>query len=192
MNIAAKAVLLSMICVNIVFSEIAFSETKNPIATDRIETLQNNQYKESNAVTDLMITDQKSKVFTVKNIPASIREFETMLMVSALKCRNSHPTIMDDYNGFIRARRAELSDAASQLRAHFASTDAGINGYDKHMTSIANRYGGWNMGPDCSTALSLIHSASSGQNLILLAQNMDQPQNSPPPDTALPISDTVE
>jgi hypothetical protein len=94
-----------------------------------------------------------------------IRELDTMLMVSALKCRNTHPTIMTSYNGFVKSRRGELSEAANQLRAHFTASGGGAQAYDKHMTSLANRYGGWSMGPDCDTALSLIEAASGGQNL---------------------------
>ena len=73
---------------------------------------------------------------------AAVREMETMLMVGALRCRSGDTALITRYNGFVRSSRAALTQANDRLRAHFAAGGTGLNGYDRYVTSLANRYGG--------------------------------------------------
>lgn len=80
---------------------------------------------------------------------AKVREFETMLMVSALRCRNTGVNFLPDYNRFVKNSRASLTQVNNTLRSHFGGAKAGLNRYDRYVTSIANKYGAGNDGMDC-------------------------------------------
>lgn len=75
---------------------------------------------------------------------AKVRDLETMLMVSALRCRTSGHDFLADYNAFVRGSRVTLTRVNDELRGHFA-TEVGareaLNAYDRYVTTIANRYG---------------------------------------------------
>ncbi len=72
---------------------------------------------------------------------AQVRTMETMLMVSALRCRNQGVNLLDGYNQFIRQSQGALDSVNGSLRSHFAAS-GGIVAYDRYVTSVANRYGG--------------------------------------------------
>lgn len=75
---------------------------------------------------------------------AKIREFETMLMVSALRCRNTGRDFLARYNQFIREGRPVLTQVNDVLRQQFSAdygAARGLNAYDGFVTSLANRYG---------------------------------------------------
>ncbi len=96
---------------------------------------------------------------------AKIRDFETMLMVSALRCRTSEYDFLPTYNAFVRTGRTALSQANTALRTHFAagaSENEGLNAYDRYVTSGANRYGAGVGGLGCKD-LSSIASAAAAQ-----------------------------
>jgi hypothetical protein len=83
---------------------------------------------------------------------AKVREFETMLMVSALRCRNTGKDFLARYNQFVRAGRPVLTRANDTLRAQFSAdygAARGLNAYDGFVTKLANRYGGGAVGLDC-------------------------------------------
>ncbi len=71
---------------------------------------------------------------------ARIRDMETMLMVSALRCRLTGEDFLKSYNGFVKTSRPALVRVNDTLRQHFAG-EGGLNAYDRYVTSIANRYG---------------------------------------------------
>jgi hypothetical protein len=91
---------------------------------------------------------------------AKIRDMETMLMVSALRCRSSDPTILPAYNAFIRSSRVALTQVNDTLRRQFAD-QGGLNGYDRYVTSIANRYGAGAEGLSCVDMASILSAAKS-------------------------------
>lgn len=91
---------------------------------------------------------------------AKIRDMETMLMVSALRCRLSGQDMLAKYNGFVRESREALTQANDTLRAHFAKS-GGLNAYDRYVTAIANRYGGGAEGLGCRDIASIISAASA-------------------------------
>lgn len=95
---------------------------------------------------------------------AKVRDLETMLMVSALRCRLSGQDFLADYNGFVRQSRAALIDVNDRLRAHFreAVGSAGaLDAYDSYVTSIANGYGAGVTGLGCDDMRSILGAASA-------------------------------
>jgi alpha-D-ribose 1-methylphosphonate 5-triphosphate diphosphatase PhnM len=89
---------------------------------------------------------------------AKIRDMETMLMVSALRCRLSGNDILPEYNGFVRQSRVALTQVNDDLRRHFAPR-GGLNAYDRYVTSIANRYGAGADGLSCDDMASILSAA---------------------------------
>jgi hypothetical protein len=96
---------------------------------------------------------------------AKVREFETVLMVSALRCKASGGAMLSNYNKFVRASRPALTEANDQLRAHFERQGSGLGGYDRYVTSLANRYGAGG-GFDCNEAAQMVHAALAGADSI--------------------------
>ena len=75
---------------------------------------------------------------------AKIREFETMLMVSALRCRLKGVNFLPEYNAFVRGNRGALTYVNDTLRDHFDDgfgRRVALDRYDRYVTAIANRYG---------------------------------------------------
>lgn len=108
---------------------------------------------------------------------AQVRDFETMLMVSALRCRNTGVNFLNEYNDFIRSKRAGLTQVNDELRGQFQKTlgaKAALNAYDRYVTSLANSYGAGAVGLDCSDMRSLtsaaLAAAPSRAALVALAQ----------------------
>lgn len=95
---------------------------------------------------------------------AQVRDFETMLMVSALRCRLVGTDFLPDYNRFIREKRAALVQINDELRGQFrtiAGAGGALNAYDRYVTSIANSYGAGAQGLACSDFQSLVAAANA-------------------------------
>lgn len=92
---------------------------------------------------------------------AMVRDLETMLMVSALRCKTSGTDLLPDYNHFIKSSRAALTEVNTVLRNHFGTGFAALNAYDSYVTKIANRYGSGADGLDCSDMQSILHAATA-------------------------------
>jgi hypothetical protein len=92
---------------------------------------------------------------------AMVRDLETMLMVSSLRCKLSGVDMLDDYNSFIRSSRPALAQVNDELRSHFGTGNAALNAYDSYVTKIANRYGGGAEGLNCRDMASILHAARS-------------------------------
>lgn len=108
---------------------------------------------------------------------AQVRDFETMLMVSALRCRNTGVNFLDEYNGFVRTKRSALTQVNEELRGQFEQTlgaKAALNAYDAYVTSLANSYGAGAAGLACSDMQSLTQAANAAaptrSALVVLAQ----------------------
>jgi hypothetical protein len=94
---------------------------------------------------------------------AKVRDLETMLMVSALRCRGSG-NMLARYNKFVVKARPALTQVNDTLRTHFAeSVGAGraLNAYDSYVTRIANRYGAGADGLSCNDLSSITDAAAS-------------------------------
>ena len=91
---------------------------------------------------------------------AKVRDLETMLMVSALRCKTSDNAMLMQYNRFVRASRPALAAVNETLRAQFASA-GGLNAYDRYVTAIANRYGAGAEGLSCNDMTSILSAAEA-------------------------------
>jgi hypothetical protein len=73
-----------------------------------------------------------------------VRRLDIMLMVSALRCRNTSDGFQSDYDHFSSAHLSELNQAAATLKQSFNARygASGANrALDKISTSMANSYG---------------------------------------------------
>lgn len=108
---------------------------------------------------------------------ANIRELQSMLMVTALRCQAAGRGIMGDYNNFVVANRSTLGTMNDRLKAHFIRAMGPVAGqlaYDSFTTSMANGYGAApSNGEICGNAASLAREAAlmagSMEGLQLLA-----------------------
>ncbi len=91
---------------------------------------------------------------------AKVRDMETMLMVSALRCRSVDPQLLGEYNEFVRESRGALTSVNDTLRKHFADA-GGLNAYDRFVTAIANRYGAGVAGLSCGDMASILSAAKA-------------------------------
>jgi hypothetical protein len=91
---------------------------------------------------------------------AKIRDLETMLMVSALRCRASDNAMIKQYNRFVARSRPALTEVNETLRAHFANS-GGLNAYDRYVTALANHYGAGATGLDCNDMKSILSAAEA-------------------------------
>jgi hypothetical protein len=110
---------------------------------------------------------------------AQVRDMETMLMVASLRCRLSGQNFMTNYNAFVRESRPALSSVNERLRTHFGSLD----GYDRYVTGVANRYGAGADGLTCRDMASIVSAARSEKGsvagLAKLAKSSDIRANLP-------------
>jgi hypothetical protein len=104
---------------------------------------------------------------------ARIRDMETMLMVSALRCRKTGDDFLPAYDRFVKKSRPALVRVSETLRSHFASA-GGLNAYDRYVTSLANGYGAGTGDLSCANTASVLHAAiaehGSYQGLARLAE----------------------
>lgn len=99
---------------------------------------------------------------------AQVRDFETKMMVSMLRCRIKGADYTQAYNRFVVEKRPLLSAASGELRAQFARTvgpSRAMNAYDDYMTKVANSYGGGEGGLSCDETASMLDAAVGAHNL---------------------------
>ena len=92
---------------------------------------------------------------------AKVRDFETMLMVSALRCR-ANGNMLARYNRFVVQARPALTHVNDALRAHFdeaVGPSRALNAYDSYVTRVANRYGAGADGLSCADLSSITDAA---------------------------------
>ncbi|MET0372317.1 MAG: hypothetical protein ABW039_13200 [Sphingobium sp.] len=95
---------------------------------------------------------------------AQVRDFEMMLMVSALRCRSTANNFLPAYNRFVQEKRAALTEVNEELRSHFQSIvgkGAALGAYDNYVTGIANSYGSGAQGLGCRDMESLTAAANA-------------------------------
>ncbi|QHD67209.1 hypothetical protein GS397_09160 [Sphingobium yanoikuyae] len=83
---------------------------------------------------------------------AQVRNFEMMLMVSALRCNTSAYDFLPAYNQFVREKRTALVEVNDALRSHFADVaglEGGLDAYDDYVIMLANSYGAGAGGLEC-------------------------------------------
>ncbi len=70
---------------------------------------------------------------------ARIRDLQTVLMVSALKCGRADPDMLLAYNKWVGRAKTKLLAGEQKLLAHFVR-EGDQSRYDKFTTALANRY----------------------------------------------------
>jgi hypothetical protein len=71
---------------------------------------------------------------------AQVRELQTLLMVSTLRCAAAGINIAPEYNRFVASARVPLQDANATIKRHFSGGEDD-SGYDRFTTTLANHYG---------------------------------------------------
>jgi hypothetical protein len=74
---------------------------------------------------------------------ARVRDLQSRLMVTTLRCRAMGIDILQAYNEFVRANRPTIQQANATILAQFANghgSEAQLH-YDRFATSLANAYG---------------------------------------------------
>lgn len=111
---------------------------------------------------------------------AGVRQLQSMLMVTALRCQAGGEGMMADYNQFVSANRTAIVAENERIRAHFIHAQGVLPGeraYDSFTTSMANGYGAGAGAPrSCRMAASLAHEASgmggSREGLLMLVSRL--------------------
>lgn len=112
-------------------------------------------------LTALSITSAQAACWSDAAVSAAkIRDLETMLMVSALRCRTADNAMLHRYNGFVQRSRPALAAVNQTLRTQFAG-EGGLNAYDRFVTAIANRYGAGVEGLGCDDMTSILSAAEA-------------------------------
>jgi hypothetical protein len=97
---------------------------------------------------------------------ARMRDLQTVLMVSALKCGRADTTMPAAYNRWVGRAKATLVEGEQKLLAHFVREGDKAK-YDKFTTALANRYSEYAEHPKfCNRARALME-ADERQNGIL-------------------------
>jgi hypothetical protein len=91
---------------------------------------------------------------------AKVRDFQSRLMVAALRCRAMGVDVLAAYNDFVRQNREALQTANGMIKAQFDSGygKEGLTYYDQFATGLANRYGG-----DATDAVICSNTAAAAQ-----------------------------
>lgn len=102
---------------------------------------------------------------------ATIREFQSMLMVATLRCQVAHHDMTTEYNDFLKANKSLIQKQNDRIKAHFSRVSgaaAGLKAYDSFTTHLANGYGA-----DSSTDEVCGNMASLAREASLLAGNIE-------------------
>lgn len=73
-----------------------------------------------------------------------LRHLDVMLMVTALRCRNSQHNYLPEYNQFVTKNRTILAKANIIIRNHYYNEmpkKHALNEYDRLVVTMANNYG---------------------------------------------------
>ena len=108
---------------------------------------------------------------------ARIRDLQSQLMVSTLKCQVIHVDLTKEYNAFIGGNRTAIAAVNMRLKSYFIRGEGPVAGqaaYDRFTTSLANGYGSARTNnATCEEARALATEASmmanSEEGLLLLA-----------------------
>jgi hypothetical protein len=112
------------------------------------------------AVLALASTPVNAACWTPREVAAAeVRDFDTMLMVSGLRCRFQSTALIDTYNTMVVRHRGALTEANMLLKAHFTAAVGGANALDSYITRVANRYGAGAEDLSCDSLRSIAEAA---------------------------------
>ncbi len=102
---------------------------------------------------------------------AKMRNLDTLLMVSTLRCRTGGRDILPEYAQFLDQNRSALLSASATLQKHYGSAAA----YDRFVTRVANHYGAGVSGLTCSALAAIASVARSARGdttkLVAIAEH---------------------
>lgn len=112
------------------------------------------------AVLALASTPVQAACWTPSEVAAAkVRDLDTMLMVSGLRCRFQSGALLTTYNAMVVRHRAALTEANMQLKRHFTAAVGGANALDRYITRVANRYGAGADDLSCASLQSIAEAA---------------------------------
>lgn len=93
---------------------------------------------------------------------ARVHQFQTMLMVTALRCHAAGIDITGDYGRFVTGQAGAITRANLVIKQHFAAAGGAQADYDRFATALANHYGTGATSPaDCAESAALAHDAAA-------------------------------
>lgn len=97
---------------------------------------------------------------------ARMRDLQTVLMVSALKCGRADPEMPLAYNKWVGRAKAKLLAGEQKLLAHFVR-EGDQSKYDKFTTALANRYSEYAEDPRfCARAKKLLDADEKNNGVL--------------------------
>ncbi len=97
---------------------------------------------------------------------ARMRDLQTVLMVSALKCGRAMPEMPAAYNRWVGRAKTSLVDGEQKLLAHFVREGDKAR-YDKFTTALANRYSEYADNPKfCGRAKALLEADERNNGVL--------------------------
>lgn len=97
---------------------------------------------------------------------ARMRDLQTVLMVSALKCGRADPEMPGAYNKWVGRAKAKLVEGEQKLLAHFVR-EGDKSKYDKFTTALANRYSEYAEDPRFCARAKMLLDADEKNNGVL-------------------------
>lgn len=98
---------------------------------------------------------------------AKIKHLNTMLMVTALRCRNTADNFLPQYNRFVTQHNALIGSQNNVLKAHLSQTygaGGAMNALDKMSIGFANSYGTGHKRMNCRELKQLASDLSTTQH----------------------------
>jgi hypothetical protein len=89
---------------------------------------------------------------------SSIAKLDSMLMVTALRCRTGQSNFLPEYNRFVKVNHPAIAEYNAIIKARFAravGSKAATRAMDRFYISIANSYGAGNTAMGCEQLKSL-------------------------------------
>jgi hypothetical protein len=97
---------------------------------------------------------------------ARVRDLQTVLMVSALKCGRADPGMPGAYNKWVGRAKGRLVEGEQKLLAHFVR-EGDKSRYDKFTTALANRYSEYAEDPRFCARAKMLLDADEKNNGVL-------------------------
>jgi hypothetical protein len=131
-----------------------------------------------------VVTSAQANCWTPSQVAAAkVRDLDTMLMVSALRCRLTGSDLLTRYNAFVAQDRVPLTEVNDVLRAHFTESVGkaeALNAFDNYVTKVANRYGAGVEGLSCADMASIVDAAASEKpSFVALAEVAERAKVAP-------------
>jgi hypothetical protein len=108
---------------------------------------------------------------------AKIKHLNTMLMVTALRCRNTADNFLPQYNRFVTKHNALIGSQNNVLKSHLAATygaGGALNALDRMSIGYANSYGNGHKSMDCRQLKELSTKlASEPSGVVTMAEVAD-------------------